>query len=166
VHSATPARRLIEQLSLLPHPEGGWYREIYRSTSRIDTPRGSRSALTTIYYLLERNQLSRWHVVASDEVWHHYGGAPLELLAYAPATRRLLRRMLASPGDSGGAGDAEPVAVIERGTWQAARSLGDYSLLGCTVGPGFEFADFQFVAALADHAAHFTGTMADLKILL
>ena len=160
------ARSLIERLSLQPHPEGGWYREIYRSASCLDTPHGRRTALTTIYYLLERNQLSRWHVVASDEVWHHYCGAPLELLAYDPATRRLLRRMLSAPGDHLGAHDAEPVAVIERGVWQAARSLGEYSLLGCTVGPGFEFADFQFVAALIDHAGHFTGAMTDLKSLL
>src|SRR5215469_6720845 len=159
------ARQLIERLSLQPHPEGGWYREIYRSTSRIDTPHGNRAALTTIYYLLERDQLSRGHVVASDEVWHHYCGAPLELLAYDPTARALQRWMLSSPGDRGSAGDAEPVAVIERGIWQAARSLGEYSLLGCTVGPGFEFADFRFVAALADHAAHFTGAMADLKNL-
>ena len=152
------ARQLIERLALQPHPEGGWYREIYRSQSRIDTLRGSRSALTTIYYLLERNQLSRWHVVASDEAWHHYGGSPLELLAYDPATRTLQRRMLASP--------AESVAVIERGIWQAARSLGEYSLLGCTVGPGFEFADVRFVADVADHAGHFAGAMSDLKHLL
>jgi len=160
------ARQLIERLSLQPHPEGGWYREIYRSTSRIDTPRGNRAALTTIYYLLERDQLSRWHIVASDEVWHHYCGAPLELLAYDPKARTLLRRTLSSPGDHGGTGDAEAVAVIERSIWQAARSLGEYSLLGCTVGPGFEFADFRFVADVADHAGHFTGAMTDLKKLL
>jgi len=163
--AAMQARRLIERLSLEPHPEGGWYREIYRSASEVDTPLGARAALTTIYYLLERNQLSRWHVVASDEVWHHYGGAPLELLAYDPATHKLLRRVLASPTDRDAA-VGEPVAVIERGRWQAAQSLGEYSLLGCTVGPGFEFADFRFVSALDDHAAHFTGAMRDLRKLL
>ena len=160
------ARQLIERLSLQPHPEGGWYREIYRSAIRLDTPRGSRTALTTVYYLLERSQLSRWHVVESDEVWHHYCGAPLELLAYDPAARTLVRKILSSAGERVSAGAAEPVAVIERGIWQAARSLGEYSLLGCTVGPGFEFADFRLVAALADHAAHFTGAMTDLKSLL
>jgi len=162
------ARQLIERLSLQPHPEGGWYRECYRSASGVETARGARAALTTIYYLLERGQLSRWHVVAADEVWHYYGGAPLELFAYDPAMRKLVRRVLASPGDRDAAaqGEGEPVAVIERGTWQAARSLGDFSLLGCTVGPGFEFADFQFVAALDDHAAHFTGAMSALRNLL
>lgn len=160
------ARELIARLALQPHPEGGWYREIYRSTGGIDTPRGRRAALTTIYYLLEYSQLSRWHVVASDEVWHHYGGEPLELLAYDPVTRKLRQRVLASPSDRGPSSDAEPVAVIERGIWQAARSLGEYSLLGCTVGPGFEFEDFRFVAALPDHAEHFTGPMRDLSRLL
>ena len=160
------ARQLIERLSLQPHAEGGWYREIYRSTSCIDTPHGNRAALTTIYYLLERNQLSRWHFVASDEVWHHYCGAPFELLAYDSNARTLVRRMLSSPDNEGGASQAEPVAAIERGIWQAARSLGEYSLLGCTVGPGFEFADFRFVADVADHAGHFVQAMADLKYLL
>jgi uncharacterized protein len=160
------AQALIEQLSLQPHPEGGWYREIYRSSSSVATPRGSRAAVTTIYYLLESNQLSRWHVVASDEIWHYLSGSPLELLAYDPTKRTLQRKMLAPPGTHGNAPDTEPVAAIERGIWQAARSLGEYSLLGCTVGPGFEFADFQFVAALDDHAAHFTGAMSDLRNLL
>ena len=167
------AAELIGKLGLQPHPEGGWYREIYRSATRVETARGSRSALTTIYYLLEQNQLSRWHVVQADELWHFYGGAPLELLEYDPVARRLGRHVLghvvghgASDVVGGGARDAAPVAVIPTGVWQAARSLGTCSLVGCTVGPGFEFADFQFVCDLAWHADHFGGDLAPLAGLL
>jgi uncharacterized protein len=155
------ARELVDKLSLLPHPEGGWYRELYRSRERVQTRRGLRSALTTIHYLLERQQLSRWHVVEADEVWHFYAGAPLELLEYDPATRRLARHVLGEVRDGN-----LTVAVIPTGCWQAARSLGEYSLLGCTVGPGFEFEDFRFVVTLADHAAHFLGELAPLAHLL
>jgi uncharacterized protein len=176
------AAELIGKLGLQPHPEGGWYREIYRSATRVETARGSRSALTTIYYLLEQNQLSRWHVVQADELWHFYGGAPLELLEYDPVARRLGRHVLGhvvgpvvghvvdrSASDvvgGAGASDAAPVAVIPTGLWQAARSLGTCSLVGCTVGPGFEFADFQFVCDLASHADHFGGELAPLAGLL
>lgn len=155
------ARELVGKLSLLPHPEGGWYREIYRSRERVQTRRGLRSAVTTIHYLLEREQVSRWHVVEADEVWHFYGGAALELIAYDPATRRLERHVL---GDVHGGN--ETVAVIPAHVWQAARGLGEYSLVGCTVGPGFEFEDFRFVGALAGHAAHFTGELAQYASLL
>jgi predicted cupin superfamily sugar epimerase len=146
------AAQWIERLGLQPHPEGGWYREVHRAAARVETERGVRSALTTIYYLLEQGQLSRWHVVESDEVWHFYGGAPLELLAYEPRARVFRRAVLGANGES--------IGVIEAGVWQAARSLGVYSLVGCTVGPGFEFADFRFVAGIAGHEVHFEGELA------
>lgn len=155
------ARELIGKLSLLPHPEGGWYREIYRSRERVQTRRGLRSALTTIHYLLEQHQLSRWHVVESAEIWHFHDGAPLDLLEYDPATQRLGRHVLGDCRDGN-----ESVVVIEAGVWQAARSRGELSLVSCTVGPGFEFEDFRFVATLADHAAHFTGELAQTADLL
>jgi uncharacterized protein len=155
------ARELIDRLSLLPHPEGGWYREIYRSRERVQTRRGLRSALTTIHYLLEQQQLSRWHVVESAEIWHFYDGAPLELFEYVPATRHLARHVLGHVREGN-----ESVVVVEAGVWQAARSRGELSLLGCTVGPGFEFEDFRFVTALASHQAHFTGELAGLAHLL
>jgi uncharacterized protein len=155
------ARELIDRLSLLPHPEGGWYREVYRSRERVQTRRGLRAALTTIHYLLEQQQSSRWHVVEADEVWHFYGGAALELLEYDPTTGQLERHVLGSAQDGN-----ETVAVIPAGVWQAARTLGEYSLIGCTVGPGFEFEDFRFVAALAGHEAHFTGKLARYLNLL
>ncbi len=155
------AADLVTRLSLLPHPEGGWYRELYRSRERVQTARGTRSALTTIHYLLERQQLSRWHVVDADEAWHFYGGEALELLEYDPAKRRLSRHVLGAVHDGN-----ETVAVIPSGVWQAARSLGEYSLVGCTVGPGFEFEDFRFVAALPEHAGHFTAELASFANLL
>ena len=175
------ASGLIDKLALQAHPEGGWYREIYRSPTRVETAGGSRSAITTIYYLLERHQLSRWHVVQADELWHFYAGAPLQLLEYDPTTRRLMRHVLghvdtapaASAGGAAGAAiaaapaaSATPVAVIPARVWQAACSLGEYSLVGCTVGPGFEFADFQFTSDLPSHADHFKGDLAPFAGLL
>jgi hypothetical protein len=155
------ARDIIRQFSLQPHPEGGWYREIYRSPRQVEGPTGQRSAVTTIYYLLERGQLSRWHVVDADEIWHFYGGAALELLAYDPAGRSLTRHVLDGPERA-----AEPVAVVASGVWQAARSLGEYSLVGCSVGPGFEFADFRFVADLGDYRRHFEQSLRGWEALL
>src|SRR3569833_3439727 len=90
--SIMKARELVDQLALLPHPEGGWYREIHRSRERVQTRRGFRSALTTIPYLLEHKQLSRWHVVESIEIWHCRGGAARGRGGGGPAARRRARR--------------------------------------------------------------------------
>jgi predicted cupin superfamily sugar epimerase len=157
----TTASALIADLDLAPHPEGGWYREVHRSALQITGPRGRRAALTTIYYLLERAQLSRWHVVDADEIWHFYEGAPLELFTYDPTSRNLARTVLAQSSAGG-----VPVGVVPAGIWQAARSLGAYTLTGCSVGPGFEFTDFHFVSSLPDHADHFTQTLEHLHDLL
>ena len=151
------ASEVIAELQLAPHPEGGWYREIYRSTDRVQRGEQSRSATTAIYYLLEQHQLSRWHVVDADELWHFYAGAPLELLAYDPVARQLERHVLSA---------AAPVGVIPAGVWQAARSLGEYSFVGCTVSPGFEFSGFRFIADVPDHRAHFTGALSQYVALL
>ena len=161
MNSMSNAAHLVEKLALLPHPEGGWYGEVYRSRERVQTRRGERSALTTIYYLLERHQLSRWHVVESDEVWHFYAGAPLDLLEYDPASNRLVKHVLGEVGEGN-----ESVAVIPAGVWQAARPRGEYSLAGCTVGPGFEYEDFRFVVALPEHTGHFSGELAQFADLL
>ena len=126
------AAELIAMLELRPHPEGGFYREVFRSDAQV-TPadaRGSRAALTTIYFLLPDGAVSRWHQVASDEVWHLYEGGPLELLELGPTGDELARHLLASLGS----GDGAPVRTIAAGQWQAARPLGDYVLVGCTVG--------------------------------
>jgi predicted cupin superfamily sugar epimerase len=155
------AQDIVRQLQLQPHPEGGWYRELYRSGRQVLTPDAARPALTSIYYLLERQQLSRWHVVDADEVWHFYGGAPLDLFAYDPASGRLVHRQLTALGDGG-----EPAGVVPAAVWQAARSQGDYSLVGCSVGPGFEYSGFRFVASLPDYAEHFRGELSALRELL
>lgn len=159
------AADLIAQLRLEPHPEGGWYREIHRSAEILDTPRGPRAALTSIYFLLERPQFSRWHRVTADETWHYAHGAALELLVYRPESRQLEKRVLGPPIRQGDA-MPEPTGVVRAGEWQAARSLGDFTLVGCDVGPGFDFEDFCFVAALPGHEAHFTGELASCAELL
>lgn len=158
---APTAHDLVSTLALSAHPEGGWYREIHRSSSTVQSARGVRSAVTSIHYLLEAQQLSRWHVVESDEIWHFEAGAPLQLLAYHPGSRTLQRHTLGRLEEG-----HVPVAVIEAGVWQAARSLGEHSLVGCTVGPGFDFEDFRFVSSLPGHAEHFQGELAPFTTLL
>ena len=159
------APELIQLLRLEPHPEGGWYREIHRSAELLHTARGPRSALTSIYFLLERPQFSRWHVVESDETWHFACGAPLELLIYRPESRQFRRRLLGPPAGSP-PGEQAPTGIVQAGEWQAARSLGEYTLVGCDVAPGFDFEDFRFVAALPGHEAHFSSAMAAWAALL
>lgn len=159
------AKEVIQSLGLAPHPEGGWYREIYRSADRVQRGGETRSATTAIYFLLEQQQISRWHVVDADEIWHFHGGAPLELLAYDPRSRELKREVLHST-----AAKTRPVGIIPAGVWQAARTLGqapdEYSLVGCTVSPGFEFSGFRFTSDLPDHRAHFMGDLSEYAALL
>ena len=154
------AAELVSSLGLTEHPEGGWYREVHRAQEILQTPRGPRAALTSIYYLLEAGQVSRWHVVDSDEVWHFHEGAPLELLTYEPRSRALTRRVLGSPADG-----HEPIGAVRAGEWQAARSQGAWTLVGCDVGPGFDFADFRFVTELPAHAAHFEDALREYSTL-
>ena len=145
------AAELIATLELRPHPEGGFYREIFRSGRQV-TPtdgQGPRAALTTIYFLLPEGSVSRWHQVTSDEVWHLYEGGPLELLELSSSADDLVRHRLGAVGRDGEA----PVCTIQAGHWQAARLLGDYVLVGCTVAPGFDFADFRLLANDPDQAA-------------
>jgi uncharacterized protein len=129
----TTAAELIDLLDLAPHPEGGWYRETWRSPPYAD----GRSAGTAIYYLLEAGQLSAWHRVDADETWHFYGGEPLELsVRDGQQTKRLvLGNDLAA--------QERPQLVVPAGVWQAARPLGAFSLVGCTVAPGFTFEGFE-----------------------
>jgi predicted cupin superfamily sugar epimerase len=155
------AKELVTQLELAPHPEGGWYREVHRSAELLQTPRGPRAALTAIHYLLETPQFSRWHVVTSDEIWHHHDGSPLELLVYHPPTRELFSRVLGLAS-----GGYEPFCAVRAGDWQAARSLGTWTLVGCDVAPGFDFEDFQFIAGLEGHQEHFRGALAQYANLL
>lgn len=138
------AAELIERLELRPHPEGGFFREIFRSEHAVmpDDGRGFRAAITTIYFLLTRDTVSRWHRVRSDEVWHLYEGGPLELLEADLNGETVARHTLGVAGD----GDRIPVHVVSAARWQAARTTGEYALMGCSVGPGFDFADFELLA--------------------
>lgn len=164
--------RLIADLELGPHPEGGYFREVFRSDTRVRPADGrpERSALTIIHFLLSAGQFSRWHRVRSDEVWHFCEGDPLELLVAAPDLVSIdrIRLGLAGASDSGRAdndGSSDPTEAglppstvapfhtVPAGFWQAARPLGAYSLVSCAVAPGFDFDDFAFLredaAALA-----------------
>ena len=140
----TRASDLIARLGLQPHPEGGYYAEAHRSkiTVRPDDGRPARAALTSIYYLLVDRGTSRWHRVASDEVWLHLEGAPLDLHLLDETTRSLRSVRLATLS-----ADVRPQYTVPAGTWQAAQSHGDYTLVACVVAPGFEFADFEMMSA-------------------
>jgi len=133
------AAALIDRLALQPHPEGGYYREIFRSALAVRTSDGRpvRSAVTTIYYLLTAGQHSGWHRVRSDEIWHFYDGDPLELALVSPAFDSVTRLALGPPD-----GTSEPSHTVPAGWWQAARPTGAFTLAGATVAPGFEFVDF------------------------
>jgi predicted cupin superfamily sugar epimerase len=136
---STDARALIAALDLAPHPEGGFYRETFRAPTLVATPRGPRAASTAIYYLLPAGAASARHRVASDEAWHHYEGDPLELTVEHPDGRREV--ILLGPDVAAG---QRPQAVVPAGAWQAARPVGArHALCGCTVAPGFDFADFE-----------------------
>lgn len=126
------AQALIDRLGLAPHPEGGWFRETWR-----DLPAdGGRGAGTAIYFLLAEGESSHWHRVDAAEIWHHYGGAPLAL-AVADGDEHRVITLSADPDDG------EPQAVVPPRAWQAARSLGPWTLVGCTVSPAFTFEGFE-----------------------
>jgi len=144
------AAELIRRLGLEPHPEGGFFREIFRSAARVRPIDGrpERSAATTIYFLLAAGTHSRWHRVRSDEVWHFYEGDPLELFFAPPDADRVTRVVLGPARSADGSAAAAPSAhvhVVPAGWWQAARPAGRYALTGCTVAPGFEYEDFTFL---------------------
>jgi predicted cupin superfamily sugar epimerase len=133
------AADIIARLELKPHPEGGYYRETFRDV-RADAQGRSRS--TAIYYLLRRGERSHWHRIDAVEIWHYYSGAALTLKianeGCGPHTVTL--------GPDVAAGE-RPQAIVPAGAWQAAESTGDWTLVGCTVAPGFEFASFELAKA-------------------
>jgi uncharacterized protein len=136
--SALTAAEIIRLLDLRPHPEGGYFREMFRDARQVD---GARAASTAIYFLLARGERSDWHRIDAAEVWHFYAGAPLELEIAANG-----RRDRITLGSDLAAGQ-RPQAVVPAHAWQAARSFGDWTLVGCTVAPGFEFAKFEMAPA-------------------
>jgi predicted cupin superfamily sugar epimerase len=129
------ATELIALLGLKPHPEGGHYAEIFRSHDRVHTPRGERSALTSIDFLLTHGEFSAWHRVVSDEAWHLLEGGPLLLHVVAADFSHVETVEL---------GTTARRHVVPAGAWQAAEARGEFAYVGATVGPGFEFADFSF----------------------
>jgi len=128
------AAGIVATLDMKPHPEGGWYVETFR-----EAPEGGRGHSTAIYFLLERGQVSAWHRVRdATEVWHFHAGAPLALSVHeegGPVIEHVLGCDLAA--------GQRPQAVVPADCWQMAQSLGEWTLVGCTVAPGFDFASFE-----------------------
>jgi uncharacterized protein len=156
---STRADDLVRELKLAPHPEGGFYRELFRSRRmvRTDDGRSERWAATTIFYLLRGSDVNKWHRVASDEIWHWYEGAPLELHLLDPQLTRAKTEM------AGPVGEAQvPVRAVPAGCWQAVRCTGEYTLAGCTVAPGFEFSDFRLLREFPDLSEKLTAAFPEL----
>jgi uncharacterized protein len=129
------AADIIRLLALRPHPEGGHYCETFRDPLVV----AGRAASTAIYYLLARGEFAHWHRVDVAEGWHYYAGAPL-MLEIAAGERGPIERVTLGPDLATG---ARPQAIVPANAWQAARSLGDWTLCGATVAPGFEFAHYE-----------------------
>ena len=129
------AAEIITLLDLQPHPEGGHFRETFRDMRATD----ERSASTAIYFLLAKGERSHWHRVDAAEVWHFYAGAPLQLHYAASDKTEPASILLGNDLASG----QQPQFVIPEGNWQAAETLGEWTLVGCTVAPGFEFSGFE-----------------------
>ena len=130
------APEIISALGLKPHPEGGHYRETFRDPRQVE----GRAASTAILFLLASGERSHWHRVDAAEIWHWYAGAPLALRVNAGEVAVTLRL-----GTDLAAGE-RPQGVVPAGAWQSAESLGDWTLVGCTVAPGFEFSGFELAA--------------------
>ena len=148
---------MVTLLGMRPHPEGGHYAEVYHSSTPVHPHHRNveRPALTQIYFLLAAGEHSRWHRVLSDEVWHYYEGDALELLRFDDEG---LHRLRLGPV----AQEQQPVAVIPADSWQAAHSLGAYTLVGCTVAPGFDLADFTLAVGWPEVAARIADAGPDL----
>ena len=128
-------KNLIDKYNLVPHPEGGYYAVVYESKQAVTSPvvNKDRKAVTHIYFLLLKGQVSLFHKVAHDEIWNFYEGDPVKLIKYNGSTVE---------EDVIGSGCSDYVSIVEGGVYQAAESTGRYSLVGCSVAPGFEFEDF------------------------
>jgi predicted cupin superfamily sugar epimerase len=131
------AADIIRKLELKPHPEGGHYRETFRDAHQI----GGRAASTAILFLLARGERSHWHRVDAVEIWHYHAGAPLKLEIVDGSTEEIVKL----GGDI--QADEIPQVTVPARAWQAAESLGDWTLVGCTVAPGFTFEGFELAPA-------------------
>lgn len=144
------AQTLIRTLKLRRHPEGGYYRETYRSPEQLSAQalprryRGPRAFSTVIYYLLQTGDFSAFHRVQSDEIWYYHGGCPVQLTLISPQGQLRTYRLGLHVGKK-----ERPQMLIPRGTWFSAAPLAgksSYSLVGCSVAPGFDFADFEMAS--------------------
>ena len=131
---AVTADEIIALLALTPHPEGGHYRQ-----SWVETPAEGRPAGTCIYFLLKAGERSHWHRVDTTEIWHYYAGAPL-VLRLCPDESGPVSEAVLGPDLATG---ARPQRIVPKDWWQAAESTGDWTLVGCTVSPGFRFEGFE-----------------------
>jgi predicted cupin superfamily sugar epimerase len=130
------AADVIRLLDLKPHPEGGHFREAFRDGLAVNR---TRAASTAIYFLLARGEHSRWHRIDAVEIWHYHAGAPLELAIVGNAANATERLTLGADLSAG----ARPQAIVPAHAWQSAQSLGEWTLVGCTVAPGFDFGGFE-----------------------
>jgi predicted cupin superfamily sugar epimerase len=151
---------IIKRYNLQKHPEGGYFAEIYRSEIKLQSPVNDlqRNSMTDIYYLLVNGEVSRFHKVIHDEIWNFYEGAPLKVIKF---DGNEIAEHIIGPG----AEDGYKV-VVEGGVWQAAVPTGEYSLVGCTVAPGFDFADFAFLADDAKLAGTIRNSYSDYEYLI
>jgi uncharacterized protein len=134
----TKANDLIKALDLAPHPEGGWYRQTWVAEGSVGRPAG-----TCIYFVLEAGKPSHWHRVDAVEIWHFYAGAALTL-RMAATDAGPVQTVLLGPDVLGG---EVPQGIVPSGWWQAAATTGDWTLVGCTVSPGFRFEGFELADA-------------------
>lgn len=132
------SEEIILLLGLEPHPEGGHFKEVFRDEGEA----GARAHSTAIYYLLRKGERSHWHKVDAAEIWHWYAGAPLRLCVAKEETKPASEFLLGNDLVHG----ERPQHVVPAHAWQAAESCGEWTLVGCTVAPGFDFAGFELAA--------------------
>ncbi len=142
-------KNLIQKYNLIEHPEGGYYREVYRSESELNSPvhNQTRASVTHIYFLLTKKDISRFHKVCHDEIWNFYDGDPIELITFDGSE-------LAT--ETIGTDCNDYFHIVKSGVYQAAQSTGEYSLVGCSVAPGFDFKDFSFLKEAENDLKKFT----------
>jgi len=128
------ADQIIKFLQLQPHPEGGWYKQTWKSEDTLS----GRASGTSIYFLLKAGEISHWHKIDSVEIWHYYDGSPL-ILRTADESNNGIETKILGPDL---AKSHSPQLLVNKNLWQSAETTGDYTLVGCTVSPGFEFSKF------------------------
>ena len=128
------ADQIIKSLKLKPHPEGGWYKQTWKSEDTLS----GRASRTSIYFLLKAGEVSHWHKIDSVEIWHYYDGSPLILRTAIDENCPVKTQILSPDLNKSHA----PQILVNKNLWQSAETTGDYTLVGCTVSPGFEFSKF------------------------